>query len=267
MSTDRTARWLLVPLAAWGASGSGCGPEPEPEAATSAPLVARGEDDLQQDGRRQKMVFDILQVEPEIQGTPVEIALRRVPRHRFVPPELRNLAYLDRPLPIGEGQTISQPSLVARMTRLADLQPGERALDVGTGSGYQAALLAELAAEVDSIEIVPALARLARERLESLGYANVRVHTGDGALGLPDRAPFDAIVVAAATPEVPPALLTQLAPGGRLVLPLGDPDEEQALVVVEKKRDGSIERRVAGLVRFVPMTGESLDSRGEAREE
>jgi protein-L-isoaspartate(D-aspartate) O-methyltransferase len=248
-----------VIFAVWGLAASEC--SPGQDAGPSPPQAAARADERELDRRRQRLVEEILRREPEIRGTLVEKALRRVPRHRFVPPAWRELAYLDQPLPIGEGQTISQPSLVALMTRLADPQPGERALDVGTGSGYQAALLAEIVGQVESIEIVPALAEQARERLRSLGYTNVRVHTGDGFRGRPEQAPFDLIIVAAATPEIPPPLVEQLAPGGRLVLPLGDPSGFQDLVVVEKKPDGKVERRVVTQVRFVPMTGEARERR------
>jgi protein-L-isoaspartate(D-aspartate) O-methyltransferase len=186
-------------------------------------------------------------------------ALLAVERHRFVPADLQDEAYADHPLPIGSGQTISQPYVVAVMTELARIGPGDRVLEVGTGSGYQAALLSVLAQEVWSIEIVPELAARARALLAELGYRNVHVETGDGYRGWPGAAPFDAIVVTAAPPRVPPPLLEQLAPGGRLVIPVGEGDE-QVLEVWERTPDGV---RVAREfpVRFVPMTGES--QRGE----
>jgi protein-L-isoaspartate(D-aspartate) O-methyltransferase len=180
-------------------------------------------------------------------------ALGRVPRHEFVPPELVRSAYEDTPLPIGYDQTISQPYIVALMTQLAAPGPESNVLDVGTGSGYQAAVLAELAGRVASIEIVAPLAEAARRRLESLGYRNVEVRCGDGRLGWPERAPFDAIIVAAAPEQVPQPLVDQLAPGGRLVIPVGDWD--QRLLVVEKAADGSLTRRSVAPVAFVPMTG------------
>lgn len=181
-------------------------------------------------------------------------ALRRVPRHRFVPEAERGAAYEDHPLPIGSLQTISQPFIVAVMSELAELAPGERVLEVGTGSGYQAAVLAELGAEVDSIEIVPELAASARKTLRALGYERVNVITGDGYRGLPERAPFDAILVTAAPDHVPQPLLDQLAVGGRLVIPVGD--EFQQLRVLERTAQ-SIEDRPVFDVRFVPMTGEA----------
>lgn len=183
-------------------------------------------------------------------------ALRRVERHRFVPEALQDQAYQDRPLPIGHGQTISQPYVVALMTELAAVRPGARVLEVGTGSGYQAAVLSQLAGQVYTIEIVVPLAEAARRRLARLGFANVTVRAGDGYRGWPEHAPFDAILVTAAPPELPEPLLRQLAPGGRLVAPVGPEDGEQALVVVERTTDG-LRRRTVLPVRFVPMTGEA----------
>jgi protein-L-isoaspartate(D-aspartate) O-methyltransferase len=182
-------------------------------------------------------------------------ALRRVPRHRFVPEAERAGAYEDHPLPIGSFQTISQPYIVAVMSELARLKPGARVLEVGTGCGYQAAVLAELGTEVHSIEIVPELAASARETLRALGYERVNVITGDGYRGLPERAPFDAILVAAAADHVPQPLLDQLAVGGRLVIPVGS--EFQRLRVLERSARG-IEDLPVFDVRFVPMTGEAL---------
>ena len=182
-------------------------------------------------------------------------AMGHVPRHQFVPPDLRRSAYDDRPLPIGFGQTISQPYIVALMTQLAQPRAESRALDVGTGSGYQAAVLAELCKEVYGIEIVDSLAKEAAERLRRLGYTNVDVRAGDGYRGWPEKAPFDVIIVAAAPDHVPPALVEQLAPGGRLVLPVGR--SYQQLIVVEKLPDGATRQRRAGAVAFVPMTGEA----------
>jgi protein-L-isoaspartate(D-aspartate) O-methyltransferase len=177
-------------------------------------------------------------------------ALRQVPRHRFVPEDLVQAAYEDGPLPIGHGQTISQPYIVAVMTELLAPGPDDMVLDVGTGSGYQAAVLSRLAKRVYSIEIVPELAQSARERLEALGYTNVEVITGDGWAGLPGLAPFDGILVAAAPSEVPQALLDQLAVGAKLVIPVGK--WEQDLRVYERTPDGIDQRTVFG-VRFVPL--------------
>ncbi len=182
-------------------------------------------------------------------------AIRRVPRHQFVPKRLQDRAYHDSPLPIGNGQTISQPYIVGLMTELVDLQADDRVLDVGTGSGYQAAVLAELVQHVDSIEIVESLAKAAEARLKMLGYKNIRVRHGDGYAGLPNEAPFDAIVVAAAPDHVPPALIDQLAPGGKMVIPVGD--RVQSLILIEKQSDGEVVRRNVAPVMFVPMTGEA----------
>ncbi|GAB6187612.1 protein-L-isoaspartate(D-aspartate) O-methyltransferase [Thermopirellula anaerolimosa] len=183
-------------------------------------------------------------------------AMLRVPRHRFVPQTVLHEAYDDHPLPIGHGQTISQPYIVALMTQAAAPQPESRALDVGTGSGYQAAVLAELCREVYSIEIVEPLAAEAEKRLRELGYANVTVRVGDGYQGWPEKAPFDLIIVAAAPDHVPQPLIDQLAPGGRLVIPVGDARQELLLIV--KDRDGAVRRESIAPVMFVPMTGEAM---------
>jgi len=186
-------------------------------------------------------------------------AMRRVPRHRFVDDEYRQLAYADHPIPIGHGQTISQPYIVALMTQLAQIQPDARALDVGTGSGYQAAVLAELVDKVYSIEIVCPLADHARDRLDALGYENIEVRCGDGYGGWPEQAPFDVIIVAAAPKHIPKPLVDQLAPLGRLVIPIGA--WFQDLTVVEKQPDGSIRTSTVAPVAFVPMTGEARDKK------
>ena len=179
-------------------------------------------------------------------------ALRRVPRHRFVPADSMDEAYDDHPIPIGHGQTISQPYVVGFMTEALGLRGGETVLEVGTGSGYQAAVLACIASKVHSIEIVEALARDARERLTRLGFDNVEVRAGDGYAGWPQEAPFDAILVTAAAPRVPEPLKAQLKDGGRLVIPVGD--DAQEIVLITRKGDRFDERRVLP-VRFVPMTG------------
>jgi protein-L-isoaspartate(D-aspartate) O-methyltransferase len=178
--------------------------------------------------------------------------MRTVPRHEFVPAALRPHAYEDGPLPIGHGQTISQPYVVALMCELAALDPTSSVLEIGTGCGYQAAVLGRLARAVVSVEIVEPLARDAAARLARLGFANVEVRQGDGHGGAPDRAPFDAILVAAAAPRVPAALLAQLVPGGRLVAPVGDAAQE--LQVHRRTDDGIVVERVCA-VAFVPMTG------------
>jgi protein-L-isoaspartate(D-aspartate) O-methyltransferase len=188
----------------------------------------------------------------DVRDPRVLAAMRKVPRHEFVPERWRAHAYDDRPLPIGEDQTISQPYIVALMSELADVQPKDRVLEVGTGSGYQAAVLAELGADVYTIEIVEPLARRAAAAFERLGLRAVHTRHGDGYRGWPEAAPFDAIVVTAAPPEVPRALLAQLKPGGRLVIPVGG--AEQELQVHERTADGFRVRTVTP-VRFVPMTG------------
>jgi protein-L-isoaspartate(D-aspartate) O-methyltransferase len=182
-------------------------------------------------------------------------AMRAVPRHRFVPDALAPLAYADRPLPIGHEQTISQPYVVAFMTEALALEGDERVLEIGTGSGYQAAVLAELVREVYTIEIVAPLARSAAALLAELGYDDVHARAGDGYRGWPAKAPFDAIVVTAAPGEVPAPLLEQLAPGGRMVIPVGGRDQE--LVLYERAPDGAFSHRSLLPVRFVPMTGEA----------
>jgi len=181
-------------------------------------------------------------------------ALREVPRHLFVPRVLQSRAYDDTPLPIGEGQTISQPYIVALMTELLEVKAGAKILEIGTGSGYQAAILSRLAGEVYTIEIVPSLAREAENLLKILGFANVTVRAGDGYAGWPEKAPFDRIIVTAAPPEVPPALVAQLKRGGRMVLPVGESGGDQQLLVIDKdmNSDKITERKVTA-VRFVPM--------------
>jgi protein-L-isoaspartate(D-aspartate) O-methyltransferase len=191
----------------------------------------------------------------DVRDPRVLAAMRKVPRHLFVPPETREAAYQDSPLPIGLDQTISQPYIVALMTQLAKAAPGKKVLDVGTGSGYQAAVLAETCEHVYSIEILCQLATEADLRLKQLGYKNVTVKCGDGYAGWPEAAPFDLIIVAAAPRDVPAPLIDQLAPGGRLVIPVGSVHQE--LLVVEKAQDGSVRRFSAGGVRFVPMTGQA----------
>jgi protein-L-isoaspartate(D-aspartate) O-methyltransferase len=187
-------------------------------------------------------------------------AIAAVPRELFVPDELRRQAYADRALPIGSGQTISQPYMVATIAEALELEGGERVLDVGTGSGYQAAVLAELAAEVVSIERVPELAEEARETLARAGYANVEIRVGDGTLGVPERGPYEGIAVAAAAPAVPEALYEQLAPGGRLVVPVGT-RSDQWLEIVTRGEHGPDRRRTVPC-RFVPLLGsEGFDDR------
>jgi protein-L-isoaspartate(D-aspartate) O-methyltransferase len=183
----------------------------------------------------------------------VMAAMAKVPRHRFVPAGQERYAYQDRPLSIGSGQTISQPFIVALMTDLMEVKPTDRVLEIGTGSGYQAAVLAELAARVYTIEIVEELGREAARRFQALGYQNISARIGDGYQGWPEQAPFDSIMVTAAAHEVPQPLIDQLKPGGRLVIPLGTQSGAQTLYVIEKRADGTTTRRPALAVRFVPL--------------
>jgi protein-L-isoaspartate(D-aspartate) O-methyltransferase len=188
-------------------------------------------------------------------------ALAKVPREQFVPADLAARAYDNRPLPIGHGQTISQPLIVAVMTHLLRLQPEARVLEVGTGSGYQTAILAELAREVVTVEVVEALAVVAETKLRALGCEHIEFRTGDGAAGCPGRAPFDAIIVTAAAPAIPQALIDQLAPGGRLVIPIGRDPLAQDLYLVEKDCEGAVRQRRLFPVAFVPLTGRPVAER------
>ncbi len=183
-------------------------------------------------------------------------AMAAVPRHRFVPESQRRFAYSNRPLPIGQGQTISQPFIVALMTDLLGCGAGDRVLEIGTGSGYQAAVLAELGVEVYSVEIIPALAAQAAQRLQALGYEQVRIRRGDGYGGWPECGPYAGILITAATPQVPPPLLAQLAPRGRLVAPLGPMYGSQELSLYERCEDGLLHHRTLLPVAFVPFTRE-----------
>src|SRR5262245_25696104 len=209
-------------------------------------------DEPPQQRARERMVNEQIEAR-DVHDPRTLAAMRKVPRHLFVPPESSSLAYEDHPLPIGHGQTISQPYIVAFMTEALRLVGGETVLEVGTGSGYQAAVLAEIAARVYSIEIVEPLAREAAERLARLGYHNVEVRAGDGYVGWPEAGPFDGIMVTAAAPRIPEPLKQQLKDGGRLVIPVGD--DYQELILVTRRGDRYEERNVLA-VRFVPMTGE-----------
>ena len=213
------------------------------------PLTA--EDDLV--SQREQMVQRQLQAR-DIRNPRVLEAMQQVPRHLFMPAEVRPYAYGDNPVPIGEKQTISQPYIVALMTQTVDPQPHQRALEIGTGSGYQAAVLAELISEVFTIEIIPLLGERARGTLEELGYHNVEVRVGDGYQGWPEEAPFDIILVTAAADQVPEPLIEQLAEGGTLVMPVGPVGGIQALTTLTRI-EGDVIRTHLTDVRFVPMTG------------
>jgi protein-L-isoaspartate(D-aspartate) O-methyltransferase len=204
---------------------------------------------------RRRMVREQLEAR-DIDAPRVLEAMGRVPRERFVPAVLRPSAYADHALPIGNGQTISQPYIVALMTQLAEVGPDEIVLEIGTGSGYQAAVLSGLAREVYTIEIIPELAETASERLRELGYDNVTVRTGDGYLGWPEKGPFDVILVTAAPPEVPPPLVEQLAPDGVLVIPVGPQSRVQNLLRIVKSADGTTVTENVLPVVFVPLVRE-----------
>lgn len=226
-------------------AGAACGHE-----APGTPST--GDPEAQLDRKRELMVERDIAARG-VRDSRVLDVMRRTPRHLFVPESHVDEAYDDTPLPIGHGQTISQPYIVALMTELARPEPGDRALEVGTGSGYQAAVLAPLVKELCTIEIVEELAREAERRLQSLGHENVAVRAGDGYGGWPERAPFDIIIVTAAPPEVPPPLLDQLAPGGRLVIPVGPVSWMQELKLIEKGADGALRTTSIAPVAFVPL--------------
>jgi len=208
---------------------------------------------------RALMVREQLQARGVIDAR-VLAAMSRVPRHKFVPKDLVSSAYEDRPLPISLGQTISQPYIVGYMTQKLELRGGERVLEIGTGSGYQAAILAELVAEVYTIEILPELAAQAQSTLDALKYKNIHIRCGDGYTGWPEAAPFDRIIVTAAPDHVPQPLVDQLKSGGKMIIPVGN--EEQELLLVEKNAQG-ISRHSTIPVRFVPMTGQAQRKRKE----
>ncbi|MFO7603486.1 MAG: protein-L-isoaspartate(D-aspartate) O-methyltransferase [Gammaproteobacteria bacterium] len=216
--------------------------------------------------RRERLIADI---EEEVHATSMYTgrrvlhprvldALRHVPRHEFVPEELRELAYANHPLSIGHGQTISQPYIVAIMTELLDLKPDHRVLEVGAGSGYQAAVLSCLAQHVYTVEAIPNLYHAARERLARLGYRNVECLLGDGALGWPEKSPFDAVIVTAAASEIPQPLVAQLKPGGRMVIPVGRQTLGQDLLLVRKDESGKVKTSSLLGVAFVPLVSPTL---------
>ncbi|MGH8664646.1 MAG: protein-L-isoaspartate(D-aspartate) O-methyltransferase [Burkholderiales bacterium] len=228
-------------------------PDEAAAAATQAALAAE----------RDRMVGEIAQMAQETAtetghgrfSDAVMDAMRKVPRHRFVDPSQERSAYRNHPLPIGRGQTISQPYIVALTTHLVRPQKHHRVLEIGTGSGYQAAVLCELVQHVYTVEIIESLGRAAQRRFAALGYGNVSVRIGDGHAGWPEHAPYDGIVVTAAASHVPPALVTQLKPGGRMAIPIDSQLGGQQFTLVEKAMDGSISQRAVLPVMFVPMTG------------
>ncbi len=233
--------WIAAAIASFGAGAGGAQPD---ERAQRARMVA----EVEAIYAETRHATGFAQMSPAVHD-----ALAKVERHRLVPPEVAAMAYRDSPLPIGGGQTISQPFIVALSTDLVAAAPGQRVLDVGTGSGYQAAVLAEIVAQVYSIEILPELARRAEANLAGLGYANITIRIGDGYQGWPGEAPFDAIVVAAAAPSIPQALVDQLAPGGRMAIPVGGDNEDQYLTLVTKRADGGVDVRRVLPVRFLPL--------------
>lgn len=234
---------LLSLLMAMGLAAVACGQNP---------AAATGDSQARQ---RAAMVETQI-VKRGVTAERVLAAMRRVPRHRFVPPEMKNLAYGDNPLAIGHGQTISQPYIVAFMTAALELKGHEKVLEIGTGSGYQAAVFGELVKEVYSIEIVKPLGERAAKALAEAGYKNVKTRIGDGYRGWPEAAPFDAIMVTCAPDEIPQPLIEQLAEGGRMIIPVGGQGGPQELVLLVKKA-GEIVRKKVLPVRFVPMTGEA----------
>lgn len=204
---------------------------------------------------RHKMVQEGIKKQGITDSATME-AMRHVPRHLFVPEAYRQYAYQNRPLPIGYGQTISQPYIVAYMTQILDLKAGEKVLEIGTGSGYQAAVLSEMTPHVYTIEIVEELGKQAKARFDSLGYSTIKTKIGDGYKGWPEYAPFDAIILTAAASHIPKPLIRQLRPGGIMVMPVGEAGETQMLTKVTKSEDGEVHIRRQLPVRFVPMTGE-----------
>jgi protein-L-isoaspartate(D-aspartate) O-methyltransferase len=255
VSTGRLAGLTIALAAALACNRSEPSARETPTAPAKAEKPAAAADLLA--SAREAMVRDQIE-ERGVRDPAVLAAMRAVPRHELVPAGVRDQAYEDHPLPIGHDQTISQPYIVALMTELAEVKRGERVLEVGTGSGYQAAVLASLGAEVYSIEIVEPLARRATADLERLGY-RVKVRAGDGYRGWPAAAPFDAIIVTAAPPRIPKPLVDQLAKGGRMVIPVGD--NYQELRVLTRDESGAVREEPVTGVRFVPMTGEAQEQR------
>ncbi len=249
MRTARSALFLLATTAL----AAGQGVLGAQESSTSEYAAARKAmvDEVRDEVRLTRGLIGRDSLDPKVLE-----AMLAVPRHELVPSRVRSRAYLNRPLPIGYGQTISQPYVVALMTDLLEVGSGDTVLEVGTGSGYQAAVLAEIVEKVYSVEIVPELSRRASADLERLGYENVETKVGDGYHGWSEHAPFDAIIVTAAASHIPSPLVQQLAPGGHMVIPVGSPFATQQLTLVEKTSDGKVKTRQILPVTFVPLTGE-----------
>lgn len=248
---------LILFIMAVAASMQGCSSHMLPSRSEEPQKVVSENSEQQFLRLRERMVSEQLQAR-DVKDARVLAAMRKVPRHVFVPDALVDSAYDDNPLPLILGQTISQPYIVGYMTQAMELRGPERVLEIGTGSGYQAAVLAELASEVYTIEILPELAAKAQSTLDALGYRNIRIRCGDGYVGWPDAAPFDRILVTAAPDHVPQPLVDQLKPGGKMIIPVGSMDQD--LVLIEKGPQG-ISRRSTIPVRFVPMTGQARRKR------
>ncbi len=245
----RAAFAILCAAISPGVIGAGCSAKPAPHAGSAAE-PASGASDAQHDRARQRMVRDQIEARG-VRDARVLDAMRRVPRHLFIPDEVRPAAYEDHPLPIGHDQTISQPFIVGWMTEALQVTPRSRVLEIGTGSGYQAAVLSQIVAEVYTIEIVAPLAESARRTFEALGYTNVHAKHGDGYVGWPEHAPFDAIIVTAAPEQVPQPLIDQLRVGGRLVVPVGGRGVQQMTVITKGPNGVTRDERMP--VRFVPL--------------
>lgn len=230
-------------------------------ASVATPALCQSQDEFRKSREKLLEIIESFAVSVGGAGVPrkfspaVMNAMREVPRHEFVPLEERGHSYLNKPLPIGYGQTISQPYIVALMSDLLNLEAGDAVLEVGTGSGYQAAVLDALGARVYTIEIVPELGRQADNRLQRLGYGDVRTRIGDGYYGWPEAAPFDGILVTAATNHIPPPLIAQIKPGGRMVIPVGPQFTVQQLVLITRNKDGTLQTQLLMTVAFVPLTG------------
>jgi protein-L-isoaspartate(D-aspartate) O-methyltransferase len=248
----RKMRIAAIALAAAVLAALGCTPRSEP------PTISLPADPLTR--KRGRMVTAQLEGR-DITDSEVLRAMHKIPRHEFVPEDQINYAYDDHPLPIGEGQTISQPYIVALMAQAVQIDSGDRVLEIGTGSGYQAAVLAELTDEVYTIEIIETLGEQAAGRLREQDYHRIHAQIGDGYYGWEEHAPYDAIIVTCAPDHIPRPLVGQLKVGGRMVVPVGPPGAYQSLWLLEKQADGSVQRRNLGGVRFVPMTGVSLEGR------